>query len=71
MAKTQVTAETARPVAQVELGTPVSPIAPAAVNVWRASLRAIYILWYRDVVRFWRDRCDRQIARRVVFDFIA
>ena len=29
---------------------------PPAVNVWRASLRAIYILWLRDVVRFWRDR---------------
>lgn len=26
------------------------------VNVRGASLRAIYIIWYRDVLRYWRDR---------------
>src|SRR5437660_11849885 len=26
------------------------------VNVRGASLRAIYIIWYRDVIRYWRDR---------------
>src|SRR5437588_9867576 len=25
-------------------------------NRVRADLRGIYIIWYRDVVRFWRDR---------------
>jgi ABC-2 type transport system permease protein len=27
-----------------------------AVNVRGATLRAIYIIWYRDVIRYWRDR---------------
>jgi hypothetical protein len=27
-----------------------------AVNVRGASLRAVYIIWYRDVIRYWRDR---------------
>ncbi|HCG03285.1 MAG TPA: ABC transporter [Chloroflexi bacterium] len=27
-----------------------------AVNVRGASLRAVYIIWYRDVLRYWRDR---------------
>ena len=26
------------------------------VNVRGASLRAVYIIWYRDVLRYWRDR---------------
>ena len=25
-------------------------------RVGRATLRAIYIIWYRDLIRFWRDR---------------
>jgi len=25
-------------------------------RVFRASLRAVYIIWYRDVLRYWRDR---------------
>lgn len=33
-----------------------APVTPRAVNVWRASLRAVYILWYRDLIRYWRDR---------------
>src|SRR5260221_5404274 len=28
--------------------------APADTRM--ASLRAIYIIWYRDILRFWRDR---------------
>jgi ABC-2 type transport system permease protein len=27
-----------------------------AVDVRGASLRAVYIIWYRDLLRFWRDR---------------
>jgi hypothetical protein len=35
-----------------------SPATPAveAVDTRLASLRAIYIIWYRDILRFWRDR---------------
>jgi ABC-2 type transport system permease protein len=29
---------------------------PATVDTRMASLRAIYIIWYRDVLRYWRDR---------------
>ncbi len=29
---------------------------PRAVNVRRASLRTVYIIWYRDLLRYWRDR---------------
>jgi ABC-2 type transport system permease protein len=32
----------------------VAPPAPADTRM--ASLRAIYIIWYRDILRFWRDR---------------
>ncbi len=39
------TAERARPAYQ-------APSAPRATNV----LRGIYIVWWRDVIRFWRDR---------------
>src|SRR5258707_2519296 len=28
--------------------------APADIRM--ASLRAIYIIWYRDILRYWRDR---------------
>ena len=30
--------------------------APTAVDTRLASLRAIYIIWYRDLLRYWRDR---------------
>jgi ABC-2 type transport system permease protein len=30
--------------------------APVPVDTRMASLRAIYIIWYRDILRFWRDR---------------
>ncbi|OGN81053.1 MAG: ABC transporter [Chloroflexi bacterium GWC2_73_18] len=46
-----------------DLGAGVTPAAVAAAEpgsrpmaVARASLRAIYIIWYRDVLRYWRDR---------------
>jgi len=29
---------------------------PAPVDTRMATLRAIYIIWYRDILRFWRDR---------------
>ena len=28
----------------------------APVDTRTASLRAIYIIWYRDILRYWRDR---------------
>ena len=31
-----------------------SPAAPADTRM--ATLRAIYIIWYRDILRYWRDR---------------
>src|SRR5256712_8521379 len=33
-------------------------VAPALapVDTRMASLRAIYIIWYRDILRYWRDR---------------
>jgi ABC-2 type transport system permease protein len=34
----------------------VTPAQPATVDTRMASLRAIYIIWYRDVLRYWRDR---------------
>ncbi len=30
--------------------------APPPVDTRMASLRAIYIIWYRDILRYWRDR---------------
>ena len=36
--------------------TTASSRTPQAVNLWRASFRAVLILWYRDVLRYWRDR---------------
>lgn len=33
-----------------------SPARRAAVDTRRATLRAVYVIWRRDVVRFWRDR---------------
>jgi ABC-2 type transport system permease protein len=32
------------------------PASVRRVDTRRATLRAIYIIWYRDVVRYWRDR---------------
>ena len=34
----------------------VTPVQRATVDTRMASLRAIYIIWYRDVLRYWRDR---------------
>jgi len=38
--------------------TPRTAVRPqhAPVDTRLASLRAIYIIWYRDILRFWRDR---------------
>ena len=30
--------------------------APSTVDTRVASLRAVYIIWYRDILRYWRDR---------------
>src|SRR5438270_6710417 len=41
----------------VETATPSRTAAPEApVDTRMASLRAIYIIWYRDILRYWRDR---------------
>ncbi len=32
------------------------PVPTQATNRWRSNLRAIYIIWYRDLLRFWRDK---------------
>ncbi len=29
---------------------------PAPIDTTAASLRAVYIIWYRDILRYWRDR---------------
>ena len=34
----------------------VAPRAPAPIDTRAASLRAVYIIWYRDILRYWRDR---------------
>jgi ABC-2 type transport system permease protein len=34
----------------------VNDLQPAPVDTRAASLRAIYIIWYRDILRYWRDR---------------
>ena len=41
-----------------EIGVAPAGAAPAAVRSGgaRATLGAIYVLWYRDMLRFWRDR---------------
>src|SRR2546425_9183530 len=38
--------------------TAAASVAPALapVDTRMASLRAIYIIWYRDILRYWRDR---------------
>jgi ABC-2 type transport system permease protein len=36
--------------------TPQAAAPPAPVDTRMATLRAIYIIWYRDILRFWRDR---------------
>src|SRR5437773_12163006 len=33
-----------------------SPVQAAPVDTRMASLRAVYIIWYRDILRYWRDR---------------
>ena len=41
----------------VETAAPTIAAAPAApIDTRMASLRAIYIIWYRDILRYWRDR---------------
>ncbi len=41
----------------VETASPTLMTVPAApVDTRMASLRAIYIIWYRDILRYWRDR---------------
>src|SRR5438094_8945756 len=41
----------------VETATPSRVAAQAApIDTRMASLRAIYIIWYRDILRYWRDR---------------
>ena len=47
-----MTVESTSPAAQ--LAQRDGHIAPADTRV--ASLRAIYIIWYRDILRYWRDR---------------
>jgi len=36
--------------------TAIEPAAPAPIDTRAASLRAVYIIWYRDILRYWRDR---------------
>src|SRR5258708_1447656 len=33
-----------------------APAQPAPADTRMATLRAIYIIWYRDLLRYWRDR---------------
>jgi ABC-2 type transport system permease protein len=35
---------------------PSRPTSVRRIDTRRATLRAIYIIWYRDVLRYWRDR---------------
>src|SRR5205814_10520418 len=45
------------PAMSVETASPTLMTVPAApVDTRMASLRAIYIIWYRDILRYWRDR---------------
>lgn len=39
-----------------ETALPATDTGRTLVNVRGASLRAVYIIWYRDVLRYWRDR---------------
>jgi ABC-2 type transport system permease protein len=41
---------------QTAAAAQVAPQAPAPIDTRAASLRAIYIIWYRDLLRYWRDR---------------
>ena len=36
--------------------TAIEPAAPAPIDTRAASLRAVYIIWFRDILRYWRDR---------------
>ena len=41
----------------VNVATPAHAVAlPLPADTRMATLRAIYIIWYRDILRFWRDR---------------
>lgn len=40
----------------VETSVTKSLAAPGTVDTRVASLRAVYIIWYRDILRYWRDR---------------
>ena len=42
--------------ASTVVSTPVSSPTTAPVDTRTASLRAVYIIWYRDLLRYWRDR---------------
>src|SRR5438477_12114831 len=33
-----------------------APVVLAPIDTRAASLRAVYIIWYRDILRYWRDR---------------
>src|SRR5437899_3359091 len=35
---------------------PIVSVPAAPVDTRSASLRAVYIIWYRDILRYWRDR---------------
>ena len=37
-------------------GTGISVAGARRPRVGRATLRAVYIIWYRDLIRYWRDR---------------
>src|SRR5216684_5632757 len=37
-------------------GAPAASSAAGPADTRMASLRAIYIIWYRDILRYWRDR---------------
>lgn len=52
----------------------VTPTVPRAqtVNIRGATLRAIYIIWKRDLIRYWRDRTRviASLAQPVLFLFV-
>ena len=41
---------------KIERERTVSVVPPAPADTRMATLRAIYIIWYRDLLRYWRDR---------------
>ena len=40
----------------VETAVKSAPVVLAPIDTRAASLRAVYIIWYRDILRYWRDR---------------